>query len=115
MTGKGANGGSGSSDYTKFIGSFVADGNGNITSGALTQYGLNDDLSGNCTDTLTGTYSIQSDATGTATLTLSPSGTNGCASVGAIPFAVQAAQQGDTLLVAESDGTGLLIGQAAKQ
>ena len=42
--------------------------------------------------------------------------TEGCSSTGALQFGVQAAQQGETLLLAESDETaGLLSGVASKQ
>ncbi|HUV68602.1 MAG TPA: hypothetical protein VMW15_03000 [Terracidiphilus sp.] len=47
------------------IGSFVADGNGHITSGAL----VFSDISSTCTGTFSGTYSLSSSASGTASLT----------------------------------------------
>jgi len=47
------------------IGSFVADGSGHITSGAL----VFSDISSTCTGTFSGTYSLSSSASGTASLT----------------------------------------------
>ena len=47
------------------VGSFIADGNGHITSGTL----VFSDINSTCTGTLTGTYSLSSSASGTASLT----------------------------------------------
>jgi hypothetical protein len=102
-------------DFPHYIGSFTADGNGNIR-GNLTQYGL---LENNrpCNDSLSGSYSIQSNATGTMALSVRPTGPNECRRPFDIGFGVQAGQQGDSLLISESDGTAhqLLGGTAVKQ
>jgi hypothetical protein len=102
-------------NFSDFIGSFKADGNGNISSGTLTQYGTNNYLTGTCPVTFTGTYSINSDASGTASITASSAGTNGCTVSGPIKFGTEAGQQGVTLHFGESDGNGLLSGVATKQ
>jgi len=95
------------------IGTFVADGNGNITSGALSEY------SGGtpCTVSFTGTYAIKADASGTANLTTKPAGTTGCPvnATGTLNLAIQAAQQGQALLVTESDTGVIATGTALKQ
>lgn len=98
-----------------FIGSFKADGNGNISSGTMTQYGTNDNVTGSCALTFTGTYSLQSNASGTATVTIASSGTNGCTLSGPVQFGIEAGQQGAILHFGESDGLGLVSGTASKQ
>lgn len=76
------------------IGSFVADGNGHITSGTL----IFSDISSTCTGTFTGTYSLQSNASGTASLTfVVPS----CASYNystTDSFIIQAGSGGESLV-----------------
>ena len=95
------------------IGTFAADGNGNITSGALTEYagGIP------CTVSFTGTYTLQAAANGTANLTTKPSGTTGCpiSATGTLNLVIQAAQQGQALLVTESDSGVVATGTALKQ
>ena len=95
------------------IGTFVADGNGTITSGALSEYAGGTP----CTVSFTGTYTLKADASGTATLTTKPSGTAGCpvAATGSLQLAIQAAQQGQALLITESDQGSVATGTALKQ
>lgn len=98
------------------LGSFTADGAGNISNGTITKYATGD----YCTDTLTGTYSIQSDGSGTATLNVAPAGASPCdeqvtgyAFTGQIPMDVSAAQQGAVLDLLRSDQNGSLHGSAS--
>ena len=102
-------------EYSQYIGSFTADGSGNIR-GNLKQYGLRENNNG-CNDSLSGSYTIQSNATGTMALSAKPTGPNGCSRPFDIRFGIQAGQQGDSLLISESDGTAhqLLGGTAVKQ
>lgn len=97
------------------IGSFTADGNGNITSGSLAE-NTGAGPAYNCTLTITGTYSIQNTASGTATIT-SP-GLIGCPNGGnstsAVTFNIQAGQQGQSILFAGS-GNSMYAGTAIKQ
>ena len=95
------------------IGTFVSDGNGNITAGALSEYAGGVP----CTVSFTGTYSLKADASGTAVLTTKPSGTTGCAAnaTGSLQVAIQAAQQGQSLLLTESDQGSIATGTALKQ
>ncbi len=102
--------------YTESIGSFSADGNGNITSGSLTEREAGDTTV--CAIAITGTYSLQSSAAGTASVTTKStltSGTGPCRPNRSIAFAIAAGQQGATLLFAETDSTALLSGTAVKQ
>jgi hypothetical protein len=98
--------------YTS-IGTMVADGAGKITAGALTEYAGGTP----CTVSFTGTYTLTSDASGTASLITTPSGTAGCAAptTGTLTLALQAGQQGQTLLFNESDGVALATGTAVRQ
>jgi hypothetical protein len=113
--------------FGAYIGSFKADGNGNITSGTLTwsNFGTTPYT---CTGiTFSGTYNLQSTAIGTASLTLTgPNVNSSCTSPSAQTsgsFIIQAGSDGASLLLLESDdpnATGLdglngLAGQATKQ
>ena len=90
---------------TVVIGTIKADGNGNITSGTITDvYGTTS--SGdtpNCSLSVTGTYSVQSDGSGTATLQISPGQTNPCTGStfpGAVmnsQFLIEVSQEGASL------------------
>jgi hypothetical protein len=104
-----------SEEVSSFIGSFKADGAGNLSAGTLTQYGIDESVSGSCSLTFTGTYSVQNTAVGAATITVSSSGTNGCTLSGPIVFVTQAGLQGQSLHFVESDGVGLVSGTATKQ
>ena len=92
-------------------GTFTADGNGNISSGTLTEYSLG----GNCTTTFTGTYTIQSDGSGTASAITTPGGASPCTASTTLQLVAQAAQQGQQLLLTESDGNAIATGIAAKR
>lgn len=95
------------------MGTFVADGAGNITAGALTEYAGGTP----CSITFTGTYVLQSTAAGTASLTTKPASTAGCPvnSTGTVNLILQAAQQGQTILITESDTGAVATGTASKQ
>lgn len=97
------------------IGSFKADGNGNITGGVAQVYVESNPV---CPSTFTGTYAIQSDATGTGTVTVTVGTAPACSDIQAgapLTFSLQAAQQGATLLYVESDGIAGFSGTASKQ
>jgi hypothetical protein len=86
------------------IGTFTADGNGNITSGTINSYYSG--LPTPCTATVKGTYSVQSSGAGTATWTITPTTTGGnCSVFNGYPFAsltpafaIEVAQQGSTVV-----------------
>ncbi len=102
----------------EMIGTFTADGAGNITSGTMTEYGTNAAINQTCSVSFSGTYNIESNANGSATInaTFTPNGTSSqCLPSGTYKFNMQAAQQGSILLFGESDGIGLQSGTAAKQ
>jgi hypothetical protein len=92
-------------------GTFIADGNGNITSGAVTERAGG----ASCTESVTGTYTVQSDASGTVSATTAPSGTNGCAVTGSLHLVIQIAQQGQGLLLTQNDPNVIATGTALKQ
>lgn len=96
--------------YTS-MGTFSADGNGNLSSGALTEY----TIGGSCTVTFTGTYAIQGDGSGTGTFLTSPGGATPCSHTGTLQLAVQAVQQGALLYIAESDGIAMATGSAGRK
>jgi len=100
-----------STSLVTIIGTFVADGNGNITSGALTERAG----TAACTESLTGTYTVQSDASGTVSVTTAPSGTNGCTVTGSLHLVTQVAQQGQALLITENDPNVIATGTALRQ
>lgn len=95
------------------IGTFVADGSGNITSGALSEYAGGVP----CTVSFTGTYTIKADTSGTAALTTKPAGSAACPTnaTGNLQLAIEAAQQGQSLLITESDTGVVATGTAIKQ
>ncbi|MGA8090646.1 MAG: hypothetical protein WCA10_25450 [Terracidiphilus sp.] len=102
-------------DAESDIGSFKADGNGKITNGTLT---VIQGIPGqNCPLTFTGSYSLQSTAAGTGTITTQPSTAPACANLASrtLNFTIQAAQSGDTILIAESDDVLMYSGSASKQ
>jgi hypothetical protein len=108
----GLGGGIGSSEA---IGSFTADGAGNISAGTLTERGVEPTA---CNSTFTGTYSLQSTASGTATLAVTSKLTSGpgtCNAKGTLLFSIYAGQSGGSLLFNESDGVLLFSGNAIKQ
>lgn len=88
-----------------WIGTFTADGNGNITSGSATFASATNAISG-CTLGLTGSYSVQSDGSGSASWTWAPGGSNPCTS-SSIPFywasswpiSLEVAQQGASVVL----------------
>lgn len=92
------------------LGTLSLDGNGHITSGNVTI----DNGSLSCTASVTGTYNLQSNASGTATVALTASNP-GCAGPASIQLSVEAAQQGETVMFAETDGQQVLSGTAVKQ
>jgi hypothetical protein len=109
---------SGQTDVAQFIGSFKADGKGKITAGTFHQYWW---PKGSCTGTFTGTYSMGTNAAGIVTLNLS-STEKDCGAdpqwheLGEFQFRIQLGQQGQTMLLVESDSsTAHLIGTAVKQ
>lgn len=104
--------------YTEtLLGSFIADGKGNISSGSLIENNGGGPTS-ICTVSITGSYTVQSSASGTATISSSAPGLVGCPgsgnSVTSIQFNIQAGQQGDTVLFVGS-GTQMFSGVATKQ
>ena len=108
-------------NFAGFVGSFKADGNGNITSGTAF---MNEWATVTCTPTFTGTYNLQSNASGTASLTWTfpsacPSPNSGGASYFGSPttnFVIQAGADGASLLLVESDTSyTALTGEAIKQ
>lgn len=105
----------GGDGFAEGIGSFVADGAGNITSGTLMEHFAGSEV---CSWTFTGTYSLQSNASGTASIIEKPtvvSGTSSCGANQTLPFWISAGQQGASFLLGESDGNSLLSGSAIKQ
>lgn len=104
------------------LGTVKADGNGNFTSGSLTQYGSNNNPTAVCIETFTGTYSIQSNASGIATINLTTTYTSGitpsdvCFLSGTYTYGIQTAQQGASFFFVQSGTTGgISFGSAAKQ
>jgi hypothetical protein len=101
-------------DAESDIGSFKADGNGNISSGTLSVIqGVGFPI---CTVSFTGTYSLQSTASGTANINTQPSNTSACAGLTSqsVSFVLQAAQSGDSVLFA-ANTTAMYSGSASKQ
>jgi hypothetical protein len=107
-------------ELSSFIGSFSADGNGNISSGTLTEFGANANAVYGCSVTFTGKYEIEANASGAATITVASTGANGssganCTWSGPVQFMLQAGMYGESLHLAEADGKGLITGMATKQ
>lgn len=92
-------------------GTLTFDGNGNYT-GTVTDYYVSSTA---CKYTIAGTYTISNDASGTANSTSTPADPeSGCTgSVGT--FSLQLAQQGQSMVFAETDGQRLDTGTAVKQ
>ena len=103
-------------------GFFVADGNGNITSGTMSI------VPGPCNASISGTYNLSSTASGTAAITATQiTGPTGClgnffqAVSGAWPFNIQAGASGASLLFGTStlpagvSGSVFVSGSAVKQ
>ncbi len=67
-----------------------------------------------CTLTPSGTYSIANTGSGWANITLTPSGTAPCQQTTSIQFTIQAAQQGQIILLQETDNQNFATGTAAK-
>lgn len=102
--------------FSQSIGTFTADGSGNISAGTITERQAGNDNV--CSLALTGTYSIQSNASGTITLNTKStlvSGSGSCRPNGAITFNVFTGQQGAALLFNETDTNSMLSGSAVKQ
>lgn len=103
------NGTDGNGQAFNGTGAVQFDGAGNMT-GAYTDYyrgGLT------CQYSVSGTYSLSTSASGTANLTATTT-SNGCSgTTGTI--AIQAAQQGQSVLFAQNDGVSLDSGIAVKQ
>lgn len=95
------------------LGTLVLDGNGNITSGTLTR--AYQQGSAPCSASASGTYTVQSSGSGTATLTLTSTGNTACTPSATFQFTLQAAQQGETILLQETDSQRYAIGNAAKE
>ncbi|MDR5726938.1 MAG: hypothetical protein RB191_05665 [Terriglobia bacterium] len=93
------------------LGTITADGAGNLSSGTLAEY-YSGDFSAACPVTVTGTYTVDSAGTGSATLVFTSSH---CAETGTVQFALQAAQQGSTALLVESDQQTGLSGSLSKK
>jgi len=111
---------SAAAELSTFIGSFKADGNGNIDSGTLTQFGANENSAIACTVTFTGTYTLPGNPTGTTTFTVASKGTNGtsdsnCKWSGPVQFIMQAGLYSQSLHLMEADGKGLISGIATRQ
>jgi hypothetical protein len=104
-------------DAESEIGSFKADGTGNISSGSLTaNLGV---TGGNaCSVNLSGTYTLQSSAAGTGTITTAAPGSGTTCNYSLNPmtlhFLIQAGQQGNVLLFTSSDNQ-MYSGSAVKQ
>ncbi len=90
-------------------GTLQFDGNGNLT-GTLTEYYVG---SSPCQFSVTGTYSVSSSASGTASLTTTSANPGCIGSSGTVN--IQVAQQGQSLVYAETDGQRLATGNALKQ
>jgi hypothetical protein len=104
----------GDTAWAGFNGSLTADGNGNISSGALTEHFGGS--ASTCALTISGTYTLSSTAGGTATLNVVTSNPSGpCFLNGTLKFSVQAGQQGESLFLVESDGLEPIAGAASKQ
>ncbi len=90
-------------------GTLQFDGNGNVK-GTMTNYyvGANP-----CQFSIAGTYTLSSSASGTASLTTTSTNSNCVGSAGTVNL--QAAQQGQSLAFAETDGQRLDTGTALKQ
>jgi hypothetical protein len=92
-------------DYGDLIGTFTADGSGNITGGTVTVV----NSSGvTCTESVSGTYSIQSSGAGTTTWKVTGSGASPC-NVGTVfglvnpsVLNLEVAQQGSSLVAADN-------------
>jgi hypothetical protein len=99
--------------YTEsLIGSFKADGNGNITAGTFTD---NQGAGSLCSVTASGTYSLGSSASGTATITFNSTGN--CIPTRALNFNLQAGAQGNSLQLATgvTPSNWMFVGTATKQ
>lgn len=90
-------------------GSLQFDGNGNLT-GTITDYYVG---SSACLFSIVGTYSISTTASGTASTTNSSTDPNCAGSTSTVNL--QLAQQGQSLVFAETDGLRLDTGSALKQ
>lgn len=91
------------SDAIEDVGDGIAtlafDGQGNITSGSVTQY----NSSGTCTFALSGTYSVSS--TGAVAVTLNAgNASTGCTSTGPATYSGEVSATGEMAVFAESDG-----------
>lgn len=94
------------------LGTLTLDGNGNITSAAMSR--AYQQGSAPCSASGTGTYSVQSSGSGTAMLTLASTGNTACSPTATFQFTIQAAQQGEIFLLQETDNQRYAIGNAAK-
>jgi hypothetical protein len=104
-----------------FIGTIVFDGKGNIIGGQMSDSGTNP-----CTFATSGTYSVNGDASGSLSLTTGqvPGSSQAC-SIGtgggsgssgtALNFQIEAAQGGEIVYLAETDGGFSASGSASKQ
>ncbi len=101
--------GSTGSQFHDGSGTLHFDGNGNLT-GALTEYYVG---STPCQFSIVGTYSLASSASGTSSLTTSSTDPNCVGSTGTVN--IQAAEQGQSFVYAETDGQRLDSGTALKQ
>lgn len=102
--------------YFSGIGILQLDGNGNITSGSVTQYIINSGPNeSTCVYTLSGSYTLPNSASGTASITETPAASGTCGTAASIPFTLEASGQGASLALAESDGISIVTGTAIKQ
>lgn len=101
--------GSKGTEFHDGSGTLQFDGKGNVT-GTLMEYYVG---SSPCQFSLAGTYSVSSSASGTGNLTTTSTDSGCIGTSGTVD--IQVAQQGQSLVYAESDGQRLEAGNALKQ
>jgi hypothetical protein len=93
------------------LGTFSADGAGNISGGTVSEY-FGGDSTLACPVTFTGTYTVDSTGNGSATIT---STSGNCAESGTVQYALQVTQQGQTIFFVESDQQTGYAGTASRK
>lgn len=104
----------GNQDYSG-LGSFVADGNGNISSGTIN---INPGAGVSCGYQVAGTYSLTNSASGSASMDITPSAGNDaswCGPAETLQFSIRAASQGSVLLFNQYSVGNEYWGSAFKQ